>query len=60
MNNSRSVGRLTITFDMLWALAILTFIGCFITLVPTPPNDFWWHLRAGQLVAHSGIPHTNL
>ncbi len=60
MNDLRSVHRPAITFDMLWALAILTLIGCFITLVPTPPNDFWWHLRAGQLVAHSGIPRTNL
>jgi hypothetical protein len=49
-----------ITFDLLWTLVALALIGCFITLVPTPPNDFWWHLRAGQLVASSGVPTTNL
>jgi hypothetical protein len=38
----------------------LTLIGVFIALVPTPPHDFWWHLKAGQMVAAQGIPSTNL
>ncbi len=38
----------------------LTLVGVFIALVPTTPHDFWWHLKAGQLVAESGIPTTNL
>jgi hypothetical protein len=46
--------------DQLWALLALTLIGAFIALVPTPPHDFWWHLKAGQLVATQGIPTTNM
>lgn len=46
--------------EQLWALLVLALIGAYIALVPTPPHDFWWHLKAGQLVATSGIPSTNL
>ena len=46
--------------DLLWAFLALTLIGAFIALVPTPPNDFWWHLKAGQITANQGIPTTNL
>ncbi len=46
--------------EQLWAIMALTLIGAFIALVPTPPHDFWWHLKAGQLVATSGIPRSNL
>ena len=37
--------------EQLWVLLALTLIGTFIALVPTPPHDFWWHLKAGQIVA---------
>ena len=46
--------------EQLWAIMALALIGAFIALVPTPPHDFWWHLKAGELVATSGIPTTNL
>jgi hypothetical protein len=46
--------------EQLWAILSLTLIGAFISLVPTLPHDFWWHLRAGQIVAESGIPTTNI
>src|SRR2546430_1701231 len=46
--------------DLLWAILVLTMIGAYIALVPTPPNDFWWHLKAGQIIATQGIPTTNL
>ncbi|HEU5010904.1 MAG TPA: hypothetical protein VFT66_00050 [Roseiflexaceae bacterium] len=49
-----------IRLDHVWVLFALALVGGFIALVPTPPNDFWWHLKAGQLVAAQGIPHTNL
>lgn len=48
-----------IRIDHVWVLFALTLAGGFIALVPTPPNDFWWHLKAGQLVATEGLPHTN-
>jgi hypothetical protein len=35
------------------------FITAILSLIPTPPNDFWWHLRIGQIIATEGIPSTN-
>jgi hypothetical protein len=46
--------------DHLWAVFALSLIAAFISLVPTLPNDFWWHLKAGQLIATQGLPTTNL
>lgn len=46
--------------DQLWALFAVCLVAAFISLVPTGPNDFWWHLKAGELVATSGLPRTNL
>jgi hypothetical protein len=46
--------------EQLWAIMSLTLIGAFISLVPTLPHDFWWHLKVGQIVAESGIPRTNM
>jgi hypothetical protein len=46
--------------DQLWLVFALCVIGGFISLVPTQPNDFWWHLKAGQLIADGGIPSSNL
>jgi hypothetical protein len=46
--------------DQLWAVFALAMIAAFISLVPTAPNDFWWHLKAGELIATQGLPTTNL
>lgn len=46
--------------EHLWVMAVLTLVGVFIALVPTVPHDFWWHLKAGELVFEGGIPRTNL
>jgi len=46
--------------EQLWAILSLTLIGVFLSLVPTLPHDFWWHLKAGQIVAEQGIPSTNM
>src|SRR5262249_52666713 len=46
--------------EQLWLLLALALIGVFIALVPTPPHDFWLHLKAGQIVAQPGIPWTNM
>lgn len=46
--------------EQLWLILVLTLLGVVIALVPTLPHDFWWHLKAGQLVAAQGIPRTNL
>ncbi|MEI6777880.1 MAG: hypothetical protein WCK70_13350 [Chloroflexales bacterium] len=59
MTNSRPP-RAGLRLDHLWAIFALSVIGGFISLAPTAPNDFWWHLKAGEIVATSGIPTTNL
>lgn len=47
--------------DYLWLLIILAAIGFHASLVPLMPNDFWWHLKIGELIYTTGdIPATNL
>jgi hypothetical protein len=46
--------------EHLWVALALSVVGFFIGLVPTTPNDFWWHLKVGELIASDGIPTTNL
>jgi hypothetical protein len=50
-----------IRVDHLYVLLALSTTTVAISLIPVPPNDLWWHLRVGQLIAEEGIiPHTNL
>lgn len=49
-----------VRLEHLWVLLSLSMVGVFISMVPTWPNDFWWHLKAGELIATSGLPTTNL
>jgi hypothetical protein len=51
---------LALRIDHLWVLIVLLGIGICISLVGTPPNDFWWHLKAGQIAAEQGVPRTAL
>ncbi len=37
---------LHLTWNHPWFLGALTLVGFTITLAPTPPGDFWWHLKA--------------
>ncbi|MDX9952732.1 MAG: hypothetical protein RBT75_01480 [Anaerolineae bacterium] len=47
--------------DLLWPIVILAGFGVYVSLVPQSPNDFWWHLKIGELLASTGrIPTTNL
>jgi len=47
--------------DQLWPLIILAGFLFYVSLVPLPPNDFWWHLRIGEYIAHNqAVPTTNL
>jgi hypothetical protein len=53
--------RLRIDLGLLWPLIILASLTFYISLVPLPPNDFWWHLKIGELIHTTGsIPNTNL
>src|SRR3954452_7510426 len=38
---------------------LLAFVGLVILLAPTDP-DVWWHLRNGQLILDSGVPHSDV
>lgn len=49
-----------IRLDQLWAILAVLLVAAFISLFPTAPHDFWWHLKAGEIVATAGIPTTNL
>lgn len=49
-----------VRLEHLWVALALSIVGFFISLTPTLPNDFWWHLRAGALIAGDGLPATNI
>jgi hypothetical protein len=50
-----------IGLDILWVLVILSGFLFFTSLIPLPPNDFWWHLQTGKLIfVNHSIPTTNI
>ncbi|MBN2396112.1 MAG: hypothetical protein JXC36_06590 [Candidatus Atribacteria bacterium] len=54
--NTRGLG-----IDTLWIVVILAGFGFIISLTPLVSNDFWWHLKIGELIFTRGnIPDTNL
>ncbi len=40
--------------DQLWGLATVALVALRVQLTPIAPNDFWWHLATGRLIASSG------
>ncbi|HOT91973.1 MAG TPA: hypothetical protein PLJ78_12085 [Anaerolineae bacterium] len=53
--------RFALPTAALWFLAVLAGFGFYVSLVPLPPNDFWWHLKIGELIYTTGtIPATNM
>jgi hypothetical protein len=50
-----------ISLDILWVLVILAGFLFFTSLIPLPPNDFWWHLKIGEYIyTNHTIPTTNM
>ena len=50
-----------ISLDILWVLVILAGFLFFTSLIPLPPNDFWWHLKTGEFIfSNHSIPMTNM
>lgn len=46
---------------LLWYLAVPLLLFATVGRVEIAPNDFWWHLRAGQYIwDHRAIPTTDL
>ncbi|NJM06320.1 hypothetical protein HC891_09170 [Candidatus Gracilibacteria bacterium] len=48
-----------IRLEHLWLALALSTIAVFISMAPTVPNDYWWHLKVGEIVATEGLPTTN-
>jgi hypothetical protein len=50
-----------ISLDILWVMVILSGFLFFTSLIPLPPNDFWWHLKIGEYIfVNHSIPTTNI
>lgn len=43
-----------LTIDHLWVVTVLTLIWIFISVLPLPPNDLWWHMAAGRAMVNEG------
>ena len=53
--------RWGLSTDALWPAIVLAGALVVTSLVPLPPNDFWWHLKIGELIVETGrIPTTNM
>src|SRR3990172_5998136 len=53
--------KLSISTDQLSPLIVLAGFGFFASLVPLPPNDFWWHLKTVETITlQREIPTTNM
>ncbi len=47
--------------EVLYPLIVLAGFAFFVSLVPLPPNDFWWHLKIGEIISTTHqIPTTNM
>jgi hypothetical protein len=52
---------LKIRTDQLWIIVILAGFLFYASLVPLPPNDFWWHLKIGEIIhTQHQIPDSNM
>lgn len=50
-----------LTLETLWFLAVPLGVMCVQNLNVVPPNDFWWHVRTGQIILETGsIPSVDL
>ena len=57
----RKSARHGLSIDILWVLVILAGFLFFVSLVPLPPNDFWWHLKIGEIISSTHkVPTTNI
>lgn len=52
--DTRLPRRPWLTIRHFYLLIPLIFIVIYGSLSPTPPNDFWWYLRVGQIVSTQG------
>ena len=53
-NNTRSRSRVELSMGHLWAITVMAGVFAFVNTHPIRPHDFWWHLKAGELIASTG------
>jgi hypothetical protein len=47
--------------DQVWIIAVLAAFGMIVALMPLIPNDFWWHLKLGEIISQTHtVPGTNM
>ena len=47
--------------SLLWLAVILATVSFLVALIPVRANDFWWHLKLGELIyTQRAIPTTNI
>src|SRR5215211_4514207 len=51
---AQRAARFRLTLDHVWIVAALLLIALRPLLTPIPPNDFWWHLATGRIIATTG------
>ncbi|MBV9788546.1 MAG: hypothetical protein JOZ51_10260 [Chloroflexi bacterium] len=48
------------SIDQIWVVALVTLIALKVQLTPIMPNDFWWHIATGRIIAQTGdIPRAD-
>ncbi len=48
------------TLDHLWLITTTALVWMFVSLLPLPPHDLWWHIAAGRTMIEQGaLMHTN-
>jgi len=53
--------RFGVSIDQLWIIGVLAIFTLLVSLMPVFPNDFWWHLKIGEIIYQTKtIPKTNL
>lgn len=43
-----------LTLDHLWIVTVLGLVWLFVSILPLPPNDLWWHMAAGRTMVTTG------
>jgi hypothetical protein len=51
---AQRAARFTPTLNHVWIAAALLLIALRPLLTPIPPNDFWWHMATGRIIATTG------
>lgn len=42
------------SLEHVWVLLPIALVALRVQLTPIMPNDFWWHLATGRVIAHTG------